>query len=708
MPSRRIRGEDIPKAGEPLTVLIDPHNQEVLQRELAERAARQAVILTPRALRPVLKRYKQLHAELNRVGWNSLVEQRAALVAAFDVAKADYSAKQDELAAAIEQGAPESILDDLKQDLKQIRVIGRDLAEHGKRINAEMAQLRPLAEEFRQLAERLAAHEQAVYLIKEEEANKKAFAREAYTWYAQMKAAFRQDDRLHYTWRDTKGRSHTQTPKFSGIIFSEDKVLFRILTSTPGWFGTWRDHLPPNVRPKILEHEDTLSRLEAATGRVVTVDRGQRDQAFYYRINRPDSPDGIPRLVQYNRIIEWYPTELHPKTPWCAGLSEDRRDIWYTFEEEPHVLIAGSTRSGKSNLINEMVATLVTMNTPNEVRLVLIDNKGGVEFVHWAGLHHLLMPTIKEPTEVLPALQQLSALMRKRQRTFEAALTKKLIQYNATASEPIPRIIVLIDEMTTLLGLRQMSNDIQAELRLLSSQGAAFGIHLVLCTQHSSVDVLPGWTKTNMVLRAAGKMPSDSASRTILDSGSAAKIADTKGRFVFAVGREERVVQVPLILDASIARAVEISQEYPRPAELNQLGNVSEPAPAVVELSEPEPEPLMNEQVFLRIAINELGGALSPSRMFEVVDQRRIGLHLLRKIYKGLITRDEIEFEGVRYYRRKIRQGHYLFPIEQPIETPIASTEDNAASSDDLLEPVASDQDTEGIEPCEPLESSVA
>src|SRR5690606_30802457 len=130
-----------------------------------------------------------------------------------------------------------------------------------------------------------------------------------------------------------------------------------------------------------------------------------------------------------------------------------------------------------------------------------IDNKGGVEFSHWRKLPHLLMPMIKEPEQVVPALQQIHAIMRRRLAAIERIGAKNLADYNRKVhpTDQLPRLVCVVDEMATLMG----NAEVQSELQVVSSQGRAVGCHLILCTQHVINDVVHSTIKVNMVLRVA-------------------------------------------------------------------------------------------------------------------------------------------------------------------------------------------------------------
>jgi len=191
------------------------------------------------------------------------------------------------------------------------------------------------------------------------------------------------------------------------------------------------------------------------------------------------------------------------------------------------------------------------------------------------------------------------------------------------------------------------------------------GIHLVLCTQHSSVDVLPGWVKTNMVLRVSAKMPNHQASMVILDTVTAATLPDVPGRMVFSSGRQEFIAQSPFITDNQIAQAVKLSKQFPMPDD-TEFTSV---------LPKIDPKPKFGREDVLRMAL-EFNGHLSAQRIHDVVGNEVMPLRKIRAIVneiKDEVERgDTIQFDDTEYTLTKNRKAYYLEPVEHPVkpETP--------------------------------------
>jgi len=284
--------------------------------------------------------------------------------------------------------------------------------------------------------------------------------------------------------------------------------------------------------------------------------------------------------------------------------------------------------------------------------MMMIDLKGGIELSHWRGLKHLMGNIVKLPSGVLESLRSLREIMENRLEIFEAIRAKNLLAYNAKAAEKIPRIILFIDELATLIGLGELTTDIHTELRVLTSQGQAVGLNLVLATQHPSVDVLPGWIKTNMGIRIASKMPTQIASQIILDTGTAALIPSIAGRMVFSIGRDEFIAQSPFISDQEIAQAVRLSQAFP--------DIEAAPEPTAVEVKEK-----FTAADAIEIALTKLEGSLSREKILKEVGSGIISDNKLRGILDEIIQRKEIEHNSIRYTIKRNRRAYILTAIGQ-------------------------------------------
>jgi S-DNA-T family DNA segregation ATPase FtsK/SpoIIIE len=188
----------------------------------------------------------------------------------------------------------------------------------------------------------------------------------------------------------------------------------------------------------------------------------------------------------------------------------------------PHLLIAGSTGSGKSVCINTIILSLLYQNSPKELKMILVDPKR-VELSSYNNMPHLLTPVIVEPDKTVSALKWAIGEMEHRYRTLQAAGKRNIAEYNsAKGKEGMPYIVIVIDELAQLMAVS--AKEVEGYIVQLAQLARAVGIHLILATQRPSVDVITGLIKANVTTRVAFAVASQVDSRTILDQSGAEKL----------------------------------------------------------------------------------------------------------------------------------------------------------------------------------------
>ncbi len=225
----------------------------------------------------------------------------------------------------------------------------------------------------------------------------------------------------------------------------------------------------------------------------------------------------------------------------------------------PHLLIAGSTGSGKSVCINSLVTSILYKATPNEVKLVMVDPKA-VELGVYNGIPHLLIPVVTDPRKAAGALQWAVNEMTNRYKLFADNNVRDLKGYNTWAkahdSEELPQIVIIIDELADLMMVAP--NDVEDSICRLAQMARAAGMHLVIATQRPSVDVITGIIKANIPSRIAFAVRQYVDSKTILDMGGAEKLLGKGDMLYFPIGTSKPMrVQGCFVSDKEVEKIVE-------------------------------------------------------------------------------------------------------------------------------------------------------
>lgn len=237
--------------------------------------------------------------------------------------------------------------------------------------------------------------------------------------------------------------------------------------------------------------------------------------------------------------------ESDARLPLPMGVRVDSQHLVCGLEDMPHLLVAGTTGSGKSVFTNTCILGMCSQRSPEELKLILVDPKH-VEFAIYEGLPHLLARPVSDPKKAIAALSWAVQEMETRSEAFARAKVRNLASYNEKAlpKSRFPHIVVVVDELADLM--YTAGKEVEGLIARLAQKARAAGIHLILATQRPSVDVITGLIKANVPARVAFAVPSQTDSRTIIDMGGAEKLLG-KGDMLFYSTRYPR----PLRLQAS-------------------------------------------------------------------------------------------------------------------------------------------------------------
>ena len=246
-------------------------------------------------------------------------------------------------------------------------------------------------------------------------------------------------------------------------------------------------------------------------------------------------PNKVNAPVSFREVFSNMPA-ITDKTLLSVGLGKDimGKVRYCEINTTPHMLVAGSTGSGKSVCINCIIASMLMRTKPSELKLVLVDPKK-VEFSMYNGVPHLLTPVVTDAKKASIALKNIVVEMERRYDLFEATKNKNITSYNEFCEknpeyQKLPYIVVIIDELADLMLVA--AKEVEDSIMRITQMARAAGIHLIVATQRPSTDVITGVVKANIPSRISFAVSSQIDSRTILDAGGAEKLLG-KGDMLF-------------------------------------------------------------------------------------------------------------------------------------------------------------------------------
>jgi DNA segregation ATPase FtsK/SpoIIIE, S-DNA-T family len=323
-------------------------------------------------------------------------------------------------------------------------------------------------------------------------------------------------------------------------------------------------------------------------------------------------PNARRRIVHLGDVFQDPPPDWSPLTVWL-GKDIAGRAIGADLAKMPHLLVAGTTGSGKSACVNAMLCSVLLRATPHELRVVLVDPKQ-VELNHYEGVPHLLTPVITSPRMAANALQNLVKEMEQRYGTMSLARTRSLPELNRAREKrgepPLPYILCVIDELADLMMVAPA--DVEDSIIRLAQKARAVGIHLVLATQSPRVDVITGMIKANVPSRIAFAVSSQTDSRVILDQNGAESLLGQGDMLFSPVGTSKlQRIQGAYIDEEQIA---ELTDAWRRQGEPEFHDELLEEVPAADGDSSsseepefnPDEDPLLEEAIAL---VAQLGTA---------------------------------------------------------------------------------------------------
>jgi len=321
------------------------------------------------------------------------------------------------------------------------------------------------------------------------------------------------------------------SPSGGGNSADQNARVAEALVQTLAHFGVEASVIGQISGPRVTRYE-----LQLAPGTKVSKVAALKDDLSYalatteIRILAPipgkqavgvELPNASPNYVALGDIFDDLPATASPLSVWL-GKDISGSAVWTDLARMPHVLIAGTTGSGKSGCINTILTSILLRSTPDDVRFILIDPKK-IELSYYESIPHLLTPVVSSPKEASTVLANVVSEMERRYERLSAVRARNLNEANrafrSRGESTLPHLLVVIDELADLMMIAPQ--DVEDAVIRLAQKSRAVGIHLVLATQRPSVDVITGMIKANVPSRIAFAVSSQTDSRVILDTSGA-------------------------------------------------------------------------------------------------------------------------------------------------------------------------------------------
>lgn len=347
---------------------------------------------------------------------------------------------------------------------------------------------------------------------------------------------------------------------------NEFKISAEVTGIRKGPVVTMFEILPaPGVKlSKIVALQDNIAlRLAASSVRIVAPIPGKRAVGI-------EVPNEDRAIVTFRELIEQNLSEYKKMAiPVVLGKDIQGEAQLLDIAKTPHLLIAGSTGSGKSVCVNSIILSILYKRSPNEVKLILVDPKI-VELKLYNDIPHLLTPVITEPKKALQSLQYCLCEMERRYALLDGLGVRDIINYNKRveerhiATEKLPYIVVIIDEFADFMATT--GKELESTIARLCAMSRAVGIHIVLATQRPSIDVITGLIKANIPSRIAFMVASKMDSRIIIDQVGAEKLLG-RGDMLYASATDPFPVRIQgtYVSDQEVENVVEYVKGFGEP-----------------------------------------------------------------------------------------------------------------------------------------------
>ncbi|MBD0282010.1 MAG: DNA translocase FtsK 4TM domain-containing protein [Thermoleophilaceae bacterium] len=386
-------------------------------------------------------------------------------------------------------------------------------------------------------------------------------------------------------------------------------------------------------------------------------------------------PNRVRKTVHLGDVFQEAPHGWSPLSVWL-GKDIAGKAIGTDLAKQPHILIAGTTGSGKSGCVNAMLSSVLLRSSPNEVRMVLVDPKR-VELNHYEGIPHLLTPVVTSPRLAANVLGNLLAEMEERYAVMSRVKTRSLPELNRVRARegepPLPYVLCVIDELADLMMVAPA--DVEDAVIRLAQKSRAVGIHLVLATQRPSADVITGMIKANVPARIAFAVSSQTDSRVILDQNGAESLLG-QGDMLFRPAGESRSarIQGAFITEEEIERLTEEWRRQGEPElheELLEAVDAEEDADGGDGDFDPDRDDLLGEAIATVVQMGTASTSMLQRRL-------RVGYTRAGRLIDMMERRGVISgYEGSKARQVLITEADLPRVLDQVSEPAVATSSDD-------------------------------
>ena len=623
---------------------IQMHNQHGSLRMILDRAT--------------AKKYQRMLDKLD-----ALLEKHGAydLLQAHDDLREEFAALRTlnyELLKAVEETDAPQTLRETKSEIAIVRENAKSIKDD---IAAAAERLRPFRKYFqmkRKLEHRLDEHALGLKDKAINEENSRKLVKEAHMVEEVLIQVLNGREFMHKEHNGKKSIIHSI--KFERRIVTPDTIQFKVKYLTRGLFGGTVYHTPQTVDViKAMMTPTLLAQMSAALEMIVTcpqAESGRWNEGTWILVQRNGMISGLPEMVRYKEFMQMYKTDDRTLLPVPGGVRQGLWATWIKLAKQPHILVSGTTGSGKSNTINALICTLITRNSPEEVRMILCDFKEMAEFGSYEGIPHLIGPPIGEPDRCAQVMVALENERARRMKELRLAGARDINTYNERHPDhKMPHIVIIFDEFGALTysGFKEQAKVIYDVAAQLAMKARAAGIHMIIGVQTTSSEYIPRAVRDNITTRMAGKQQNMYSSIGATGSKAAADLPDVKGRFLVDYLSEFYQVQMPFITEEEITDAIKQSKEYEAPyIDAVAFGFSDGPVEDALELPQTLVKKTFGRDEFIAMCLERLDGAINYTRIWEIIKndpEYDVRFRDLKRIAGAIREQPTLEFEGVTY-----------------------------------------------------------